>query len=131
MVRAMKNLIDDVTIQEMKTLRENGMTNRQIARNLGVSPATIVNYIGVQPDGLRAAYGSEAARVTTVEPKPEPTLKMIEVAYQGHTLRYFIRPGEVSFRKGLEEPQITLDAEGVKRTIKELTEILPMMEVMA
>ena len=131
MVRAMKKLIDDVTIQEMKTLRENGMTNAQIARNLGVSPTTIVNYIGCQPDGLRAAYGSEAARVTTVEPKPEPTLKLIEVAYQGHTLRYFIRSGIVSFHKGEEQPVITLDAEGVKRTIKELTEILPMMGVMA
>lgn len=41
-----RNLKLDVDIQTLRSMREQGMTNKQIADNLGVSVSTIYRYIG-------------------------------------------------------------------------------------
>ena len=46
-------LIKNVSISELLHMREQGMTNAQIAQKVGVSNRTIINYLGRQPKGLR------------------------------------------------------------------------------
>lgn len=47
MMRDLKrNLKLDVDIQTLRSMREQGMTNKQIANNLGVSVSTVYRYIG-------------------------------------------------------------------------------------
>lgn len=57
-------------VMEMRSLREHGKTNEQIAKIFGTHPRRIRDLIGRQPDMNRADYGSVISRVTDVE-KPE------------------------------------------------------------
>lgn len=41
-----KKLYKDVTVSEMLTLRQEGLSNHQIAKRLDVSEATVYRYIG-------------------------------------------------------------------------------------
>ena len=45
----MTPLLADVSMAELHQLREDGMTNREIAEHLDVSYATIYRYLGKQP----------------------------------------------------------------------------------
>lgn len=47
------SLLHDVSINELLTMRDSGMTNAEIAKSLDTTPATIRNYIGKQPAELR------------------------------------------------------------------------------
>ena len=70
----MKKLTDSVSISELLTMREQGLTNYQIAERLGVTYRTIVSYIGKQPEGLRAPMGSRK------RPKPPAAIEPEDVA---------------------------------------------------
>lgn len=60
-----------VSISEFLAMREQGLTNYQIAERLGVTYRTIVSYIGKQPKGLRAPKGSRKGvkPLTDIEPE--------------------------------------------------------------
>ena len=72
-----------VTAAEMRTMRENGMSNHDIARSLDVSYQTVLRYIGKQ-DGRMQSYDAfkdnpakkekkeEMVQVATVMPKYNP-----------------------------------------------------------
>lgn len=71
-----------ITASEMLTMRESGMSNRDIAKSLDISYATVVNYIGKQGrrmEGLAAFKDAppkkEEAKeeVKPVIPKYEPS----------------------------------------------------------
>ena len=64
-------------------MRGDGLTNRQIAERLDISYGTVKRYIGNQPKGLRAEYGSYAARVKGVEEVTDP--KRMAEAYEPRT----------------------------------------------
>ena len=55
-----KSLLKEVSREELLTMRESGMTNRDIANSLDVSIATIYRHIGAQPPGLRRRYEYES-----------------------------------------------------------------------
>lgn len=67
----MKKLTASVNISELLAMREQGLTNYQIAERLGVTYRTIVSYIGKQPKGLRAPMGSRKGvkPLTDIEPE--------------------------------------------------------------
>ena len=50
-----RKLTDDVNISTMLSMRRDGMTNKQIAYALGVSPTTIYKYIGRMSDAVKVA----------------------------------------------------------------------------
>lgn len=79
-----------VTPSEMRTMRENGMSNHDIAKSLDISYQTVLRYIG-QQDGHMQSYDAfkdnpkkeekrEMVQVATVMPKYNP--KPIEETYQ-------------------------------------------------
>ena len=70
----MRKLSASVNISELLAMREQGLTNYQIAERLGVTSRTIVSYIGKQPKGLRAHMGSRK------RPKPLTDIESEEVA---------------------------------------------------
>lgn len=74
----MRKLIDDVTVEEMRKMRESGMTNMDIARALDVSYPTVHRHLGAQPGrGGRVASTIAAPRFEEVrtEPRKEPVYK--------------------------------------------------------
>jgi transposase len=61
-----------VTASEMRTMREQGMSNRDIANALDISYSTVVNYIGKQGckmDSLQA-FRDTPPKKTTVKEEP-------------------------------------------------------------
>lgn len=48
-----KKLSSEINITNLVTMRERGMGNREIAKALGISPSTVIRYIGKQPADLR------------------------------------------------------------------------------
>lgn len=55
----MSKLLNDVSVSEMLSMRESGMTNREIAANLGISYAYVLKLIGKQPTELTAQFYAE------------------------------------------------------------------------
>lgn len=55
----MAKLLKEVSIDEMLGMRESGMTNREIAVNLGISYAYVLKLIGKQPPELTSRFYAE------------------------------------------------------------------------
>ena len=51
-----RSLDKSISISELKHLREEGLTNQQIADRCGCAYSTVHRLIGPQPDGLRKKY---------------------------------------------------------------------------
>ena len=67
----MRRLLDDVTISEMRKMRESGMNNADIAQALDVGKSTVYRYIGGQ--GGRGGYVTKSIPVgISSQPKKEP-----------------------------------------------------------
>lgn len=56
--------ITDEKVEDMKIYRELGLSNKQIAIEMGLSVATVHRHLGNQKDGHRADYGSIVAHTT-------------------------------------------------------------------
>lgn len=63
-----QKLLNEVSINEMLHMRESGMTNREIAQNLGVSYAYVLKLIGKQPPELTAQFYATRKERGTVVP---------------------------------------------------------------
>ena len=48
-----RKLTDDVSMEELLQMRQDGMSNQEIANRLGVSKATVYRHLGAQPKGIR------------------------------------------------------------------------------
>ena len=59
-----------VSPQEMMRMREEGMSNYEIAKSLDIAPVTVLRNIGKQPKGMRAPYGSRTAEKRRREAPP-------------------------------------------------------------
>lgn len=83
----------DVTASEMMQLREQGLSNHDIARSLDISANTVRRYIGVQPGGMenleafrdvpspRLAVKKEIVERAALLPKyaPKPVLEKYRI----------------------------------------------------
>ena len=56
-----RNLMKDVDLDTMYSMRRDGMNNQAIADALGVTSQTVYRYIGKQPPELRAAHRRASA----------------------------------------------------------------------
>lgn len=57
-------VITDEKVEDMRIYRELGLSNKQIAIEMGLSVATVHRHLGNQKDGHRADYGSIVAHTT-------------------------------------------------------------------
>ena len=57
---ARPKLTDSVSVSELMTMRESGLTNAEIAKRLDVTPAAIYKYIGKQPPEISKPRGYAA-----------------------------------------------------------------------
>lgn len=126
-----QKLTDSVSLQELQEMRENGMTNRQIAEALDVGYSTICNYLGRQPKGLRAAQGTYTSPKDAVAVAEKPNvlerISCIE-EYAGATCQYTVRRdmGVVTITPARNDC-IQFDKQGLERYITELLDILSML----
>lgn len=130
-------LTDSVSLEELKRMRENGMTNRQIADNLGVGYSTICAYLGRQPSGLKAPYGYYKTKETDVEPEPVPQAekkpvlqKLCQIEeYAGQNHKFTVRRdmGLVTIYRTVNEDGMQYHKNELEEYITELLDILAML----
>lgn len=63
-----------VSVSEMMTLREQGLTNKQIADRLDIGYSTVCAYIGRAPAGLRKPYERKNKPLPPVGDNPIPDM---------------------------------------------------------
>lgn len=69
-----KSLIKDVSVNELLALREQGLTNAEIAKKMDVHYTSVHRLIGPQPDGLRKKPGRKVKPLPPVGDKPIPEM---------------------------------------------------------
>lgn len=125
-----KSLANEISISELKQYRQEGLTNKQIAQRVGCCPATIARYLGKQPAGLRAPYGSEKAIVKSVEETPITILpsrntslslvsetKIMDGKYHQYTINSF---GNISIVSKCQDQKLQLNQRGMEEYLTEL-----------
>lgn len=132
-----KSLASEMDITELQTMRQNGMTNRQIAENLGVSQNTVYRYLGKQPAMLRAVPGTYSA----AEHKREENITVLPASVKPGKLRIIAQtsivagkyhqytvtlPGCVTIA-GENGISMKLDRKNMEEYITELMEVYSMM----
>ena len=97
----MWRLTDDVGVDKLCRMRENGMTNADIAQALGTTAVTVRRYIGPQPGrnwgGVSgaAARPAEAAEAPEAEASPACLAVTNSVVYlQGVAAEYAVDAGK-------------------------------------
>lgn len=60
-----------VSKTELLTMREQGMTNNEIANSLGIDRSTVYNYIGKMPDELKKKSISNKRNLKSIEKAKE------------------------------------------------------------
>ena len=125
-----QKLSNSVSVQEMLTMRERGMTNRQIAESLECCYATVLQYIGKQPAGLRAEYGEYAHKKEEVETERPPVLTKISCieTYLGEDNKYRVDKdfGRVTVTR-TSDGDMTFDKSKLEKYITELLDVLSML----
>lgn len=133
-----KSLASEMDISELQTMRQNGMTNRQIAENLGISQNTVYRYIGKQPAMLRAVPGTYSAAVNkrednlTVLPSSAKPGKLRIIAQTsivaGKYHQYTVNlPGCVTIAGSDNGNGLKLAKKDMEEYITELMEVYAMM----
>lgn len=139
-----KKLTNEISIQELQQMREEGLTNRQIAERLDLTYRTVIRYLGPQPKGLRANYGEYKTRVKDVEPEKKEgrQISLMEqyrkTVYAGEDFNYTVlSAGSVKITpRGAPEvpiplrgdPYLELNADQVGPLVKELLDIVYMLQ---
>lgn len=84
-----KRLSDDVSISELLEMRKEGLTNREIAERLDVSPTTIYHYIGKAGRIAKPAPHVEMREGETMFTSrivPEPQKSTLKIIRESHTI---------------------------------------------
>ena len=66
-----RKLTDDVSMDELLQMRQDGMSNQEIANRLGVSKATVYRHLGPQPKCIRYSRMKVDAPAMPAQPGEE------------------------------------------------------------
>lgn len=134
-----RSILDDVTIDELLQMREQGMTNAEIADALDVGVNTVVRYIGKQPKGLRKPYERKEPR--PVEPKHEetaPTACLVvqnrEIELHGLHGKYTVSCKEREVLASVnifEDMDVVISLDDIENIVKKLGEISAELQAIA
>lgn len=126
----MRSLLEDVSICELREMRERGMSNDYIAKSLGCSRATITRYLGKAP--FRKKPGEASNVVHIDEPDPDVTIGRLKVlstvaTLHGAVCKYVVdtENGMVEIKEGLVTG--VLDKSVIQDIIGELQDIQKML----
>ena len=142
-----RKLSNDVSIQEMQQMRDDGMSNAEIAEQLDVCVDTVRKYLGKQPAGMRRARRTSkqqvclpppAPAILFEEPEPEPEVVSHEIGglrvvsrimhLESSSARYMISNNVVKITsRDVDMPVITLTKDELDGVVAELLEVLDMM----
>lgn len=114
----------EVTAAEMMRMREEeGLSNAEIAKRLDISYSTVKKYIGTQPNGIKAPYGSRKKPVE--EPKPQSFIRLQSCfeQYEGKYGSYAVDRVNKSVRASLSKIDGILDKKGVEELVTELMDV--------
>lgn len=128
-----RKLTDDVSMDELLQMRQDGMSNQEIANRLGVSKSTVYKHLGPQPKGIRYSrmkVDAPAIPVKQDEGKPAqaPRLAPCSQVWEGKACRMEVDyiDGYISISPdtgdtwGLDDlPDIISDLVSLMRCIKE------------
>ena len=115
-------LTDSVSVEELLTMRENGMSNHQIANALDISYATVVRYIGKAP--FRKPGSGKKPVEKQEEPKSTLTLELQVTSYSGKFARYrLMSTGQVE----MTIDDLNLSKNELEKFIVELMDIYQKM----
>jgi len=134
-----RSLLKDMDIENLYSMRREGMSNIEIAKSLGVSKQTVYRLIGPQPKELTSRMCSEAktgaktiAPARTAEPEPEACLvvETRQIALAGTCFCYRIdtRDMQVAVISTERTQSIYVDVNKLGDFIKELSAIKRKME---
>lgn len=128
----MAKLLRDMDIENLYSMRREGMSNKEIAQSLGISYGYVLQLIGKQPKDLTSKAISEgrcascAPTPAKEEPPPSPCLEVVErsINLNGLFGQYFVsvdkRTVLVSFREDDELVCFNLDMDKLEILIEEL-----------
>lgn len=145
-----RKAMSSTDVMQMRTLREEGLSNRKIALKLGVSYETVHRYLGRQPDGVRSNYGEivshaigdsfigdsqlnrfplpetdlaplKELRVKMDDEKKKPIFKLAKLKLEGMKYRYLFSMGESLGVANDCGESITIDKADILTFCKELT----------
>ena len=121
-------LLDEVGIAELREMREQGLTNREIAERLDVSYYTIVKHLGKCPFRHKEPRTEEPVDITPA-PVTIGCLKVLSsvVTLQGELTKYTVNTeaGTVLMEDGLLRG--VLDKDTLGDAIRELEEVRRML----
>lgn len=78
-----RRLTDSVSIEEMLRMRENGMSNMEIANAVGAGYSTVAKYLGAGPGRGGRVSTSIPAQVINLKPRNEKPVEAAETVYEG------------------------------------------------
>lgn len=104
-----RKLSKDIDVSTMRSMREQGMTNKQIANALGVAPTTVYRYIGRM---------SQDVKYAEIQNKPSPIGKAVAAQVE--------EPKQPSVR--VEMPLPTTDFTDAPDVVEEQNTVLPPPE---
>ena len=93
----MRKVVDLEMLECMRALRDEGLSNAEIAERIGLSDLTVRNYLGKNPPGVRRGYKRKQASPIPVIVEPEakksvmePMIKKVAAmeTYEGKYLSY-------------------------------------------
>lgn len=130
----MKAFYKDMSKPELLSMREQGMSNAEIAKSLDVSYTTVLNLIGKQPKGVRKPY-VRGAVMKREEPELEDRTAYLMVEKSdlyvtGAVARYRLHPDRdyVSIIDEDYEEIYKLEADKLETFIRELQAIARNIE---
>lgn len=125
-------LSDSISMQELQQMRDEGLSNKQIAQRLGVCYATVLKYLGKAD--FRAPYGSCKKPEDVPKEKPVLLKKLMHIEeFLGEKTKYTVNiDGKTVTVKQLgnvfqDYNPATYDKASLERHISELLDILAMI----
>ena len=138
-----KRISEEISHNEMMQMREQGMSNKEIASALGISYATVLRYIGKQPEAVDGRQ--YAVRMSTrKEDKGSAELAIVESddrvqslnlvermsVYRGHAATYTVCSSDSFIVMELDGQQsIRIEKDSLNDIAKEIIAIQNAMAV--
>lgn len=154
MIMVKEPLSKSVSMQELMQMRDSGMSNQQIANNLGVSYCTVLRYLGSTrkyqrhdkedkptrkskptqpktPEQPQLAPTETQRKPDTADPNRLYGMKLISneriVELEGHCCQYTVRMNGKTVSMYIRGIEITLDEQQCKWVARELGNIFGML----